>query len=52
MVDYLDLSLKNLNNIFPCKEALYDMLSLKKPYYLPSLTYKAVTVEYLLKVAQ
>ena len=44
MADLIDASLKELNKLFPSKEALYDLLFAKKGYYLPNLHSKAVTI--------
>ena len=52
MVEQEEYSLRALNTLMPCKEALYDLLVEKKGYYLPELKSKAITEEYLLQAAR
>ena len=50
MTESVEVGIKDLNKLFPCKEALYDLIVFKKGYYLPPVISKAVTIDYLLDV--
>lgn len=45
-------SLDQLKYLVPNKQALYDILTKSKGYYLPKFTSKCITEEYLLSVAR